>query len=210
MHLTILVPAHTTAFNKRIKAVAEKFKSPDTVIDVVDIVNGTTYIEGRWDIAVNTPYVISAALEAEKKGTDGIFVTDFDYCGVEAAREVVNVPIIGANRASSFTAMMLAEKFSIVTITDSVVAMQESHTRLWGIYENLASIRPTGLSVDDLLDTPKVIKAVYEEAVKAIEQDGAQAIILGCTGMVGISEPVMEMLKRAGKAIPVMHLTERL
>lgn len=204
MKLTILVPAHTQGFNAEILEACSGFSAPDTELTVVDIAQGTKYIEGRWDIAVNTPYVIEAALAIEKGGADGIFVTDFDFCGVEAVRECVNIPVIGANRASSFTAMMLSMKFSIITITESIVALQYEHVRNWGILPNLASIKPTDLSVDQLKHRPLVIEKVTKLALEAIKNDGAESIILGCTGFVGIAAKVHEALKTAGYNVPVM------
>ena len=39
-------------------------------------------------------------------------------CGIAPSREVVEIPVIGAFRASAYTAMMLSERFSIITILD--------------------------------------------------------------------------------------------
>jgi Asp/Glu/hydantoin racemase len=44
---------------------------------------------------------------------------------------------------------------------------------------------------------------VYDKAMEAIEK-GAQSIILGCTGFIGIAEPVAELLKDKGYDIPVI------
>jgi Asp/Glu/hydantoin racemase len=45
--------------------------------------------------------VVELAQAIEKDGFDGIWLTDFDMCGVEAAREVIDIPIIGGFPAAA-------------------------------------------------------------------------------------------------------------
>ncbi|MCP4103949.1 MAG: racemase [Desulfobacteraceae bacterium] len=204
MKITVIIPDNNADFNEVIEDAVNSFKSPDTEVNVVNINKGCDYIEGRWNIAINSPYVIEKAIEAENNGADGVFVTDFDFCGVEAIREVVNIPVIGAFRASAFTAMMVAETFSIITITKSVIAMQREHVKAFGVEPNFASIRYTDIPVLSLHKTDVLISKVYEESLKAIEEDGAQSIILGCSGMINVAEPVSKLLKESGKPAPVI------
>jgi Asp/Glu/hydantoin racemase len=126
-------------------------------------------------------------------------------CGVEAAREVVDIPVIGGFRASAFTAMMLSQKFSIITILESTLAMQLEHISCFGLSANFASIRAIDCPVSELEDVDKVAELVLGECVKAVEGDGAQSFILGCTGFIGIAARVREKLRQKyGGFIPVM------
>jgi Asp/Glu/hydantoin racemase len=204
-HARIIVPANTSEFNAEILATTQEVAPPDLIISIKNITQGLPSIECRRDLAVNAPHVIALAQESESQDkVDGIFVTDFDMCGVEPSREVVNIPIIGGFRASAYTAMMLAQRFSIVTIMNSVIDMQRAHIRHFGIAPNFASIRAINLPVVALKNRDDVIAKVCEESVKAIEQDGADAIILGCTGFVGIAKPVANWLANDGYQIPVL------
>lgn len=201
--IKIIVPANTREFNKRIRKAVEPVRAPDMRIDVENIKGGMPHIQSRYDLAINAPYVIELAKDVQKE-YDGIFVTDFDMCGVEAVREVVDIPVIGGFRASAYTAMMIAQTFSIVTIMGSVAAMQAKHPREFGITQNFASIRPINVPVDKLSDLKVVIPRVFEESEKAIEEDGAEVIILGCTGFIGVAEPVARLLEEAKKPAPVV------
>lgn len=204
MRIKIIVPINNDAYNEEVKAVALQVAAPDVEIDVESIDGGSQFIESRYDLAVNTPFVLSKAQAAVRNGFNGIFVTDFDMCGVEVIREVVDIPVIGGFRASAFTAMMIAQRFSIITILDNVIAMQREHVRVFGIEPNFASIRPIHLPVAGLKDKQGAIARVYEASIKAIDQDGAEAIILGCTGMMGIAQPVAKLLAADGKPAPVV------
>lgn len=200
----IIVPINNDALNDEILAAVQPVKPPDFEIDVTNIDGGMPYIESRYDLAQNAPYVIAKAQQVEKDGYDGIFVSDMDMCGVEPSREVLRIPIIGGFRASAYSAMMLSQRFSIVTILESVVDLQRDHVRDFGIEPNFASIRTVDMSVAQLSNTAVAVAHVYEESIKAIEEDGADSIILGCTGFVNVAHTVHELLVADGKPAPVI------
>ena len=203
--MKIIIPINDSAYNEELKEVAQTVAPSDLDIVVENITSGNTSIESRWDRMTNAPYVVDLVVKSEQEGYDGVFVSDFDYCGVEPAREVVNIPVIGGFRSSAYTAMMLSERFSIITIMNSVEDMQRSHTRLFGIAPNFASIIPVNLTVHELSQREIVIEKVFEKSVEAIDKDGADSIILGCTGFMHIAAGVAEKLKAKYKInIPVV------
>lgn len=208
MKIKVIAPIASPEFNDQIMASLKKFKAPDTHIDVENLDGGTVCIESRYARAVNTPYIMKIAINAAKKGYDGIFVSCMDDPGIEPIREMIDIPIIGAFQASVFTAMMLSEKFSIVTVLDSVLPLMREHVREQGITESLASIRVIDVSVSDLADdskTEEIISKLVHESRKAIDEDDADSIVLGCTGMAGLSEEIASrLLNYYNISIPVI------
>ncbi|MAR89536.1 MAG: racemase [Pseudomonadales bacterium] len=203
--MKIIIPINDSAYNAEMTQLAQAAAPPDVRVEVANITQGNSSIESRWDRMVNAPYVVELALAAEAEGCHGILVSDFDYCGVEAAREVVSVPVIGGFRPNVFTAMSLGQRFSIITVLASVVDMQREHVRSFGIEPNFASIIPVNLPVHELTQRDKVIQRVYECSIKAIDEDGADTIVLGCTGFNYIAGPVATKLRqRYGVNVPVM------
>jgi Asp/Glu/hydantoin racemase len=209
--LRIIVPGNTEQFNEYILKSAKSVIPENVELDIKNITGGNDCIECRYNLMQNAPYVIKAVKEAEKDKIQGIFVSDMDFCGVEVAREVTDIPIIGGFRANAFTAMALAQKFSIITITESIADYQIEHIRAFGIEPNFASIRATKIPVNvlagmytDSLYKGEVIQKVTDESLKAIKEDGADAIIFGCTGFVDIADQVAENLKSEGYNIPVL------
>ncbi|MCB9763569.1 MAG: racemase [Alphaproteobacteria bacterium] len=178
--------------------------APDFKLDVKNITGGTPYIESRYALATNAPYVIELARQTEKEGFDGIFVSDFDFCGVEPSRETVSIPVVGGFRPSALTAILLGQRFSIISIVDATVDLQREHAYSFGILENLASIRPIGLPVDELDDLDRAIPKAYELARRCILEDGADVILLGCTGFIGVAAPVAKLLAEDGLPAPVL------
>ena len=207
MKLKIIIPVNTTEYNRLIENSVQPVLDSEISIDIEAISQGSPFIQSRLDLTMNAPHVVELARKAEKEGFDGIFVTDMDMCGVEAARQAVSIPVIGGFRASAFTAMMLAKRFSILTVAN-VEEMQSEHTRNFGISENLASVRPLNIIVPNLAEDDArqlILEHLYQEALKAIELDGANALIFGCTGFVRFAQPLAAMLEdKLGKKIPVL------
>ena len=66
--------------------------------------------------------------------------------------------------------------------------------RKLGLSDRLASIRTIGIPVLELMDRPRVKSALLEAVRKAISEDGAQVMVLGCTGLVGLAAEVQREL----------------
>lgn len=206
MRLKIIIPVNTDDYTSLIRDSIQPVLTDDMVVDIEPITSGKPYIQSRVDLAINAPHVIRLAKQAEDDGYDGIFVTDMDMCGVEAARQVIGIPIIGGFRASAYTAMMLGQRFSIITVSN-VVDLQNEHIRTFGIVNNLASILPLDIKVPNLAD-PRQHKIILDnlkrKALTAID-DGASVIIFGCTGFVHFARELEEVLmERRGVYIPVV------
>ena len=69
-------------------------------------------------------------------------------------------------------------------------------------YQAKALLRPYGVPLAQGAPAFTV-----EEAVKAVEDDGAEAIIFGCTGLLGCAEAVRKGLLAKGIDVPVIYLT---
>jgi allantoin racemase len=101
-------------------------------------------------------------------------------------------------------ATLLSHRFSIVTVLDSVVPMLENLARRYGVESRLASVRVVDIPVLDL-DAGGLVDALAEQSLLAVEEDGAHAIVFGCTGMEGHAPRIAEALAAAGHpGIPVI------
>ncbi|MCJ8319139.1 MAG: aspartate/glutamate racemase family protein [Colwellia sp.] len=167
----------------------------------------TDSIQSRFDEFWDTNDIIKISLQAEKDGYAGIFVDCFGEPGVSVVRELVNIPVLGGFMASISSAILVANKFSIVTVVPSVIPMFNAMIQEMNIAPKVVSIRDVGIPVLDLLDEEKLKKAALVQSLLAIEE-GAEAIILGCTGMLGISTWLAEQLKaKKDSYIPVISPT---
>jgi allantoin racemase len=102
-------------------------------------------------------------------------------------------------------AAMLGHAFSVVTVLQRLRTQLENEARLYGVFDKLASVRAVDMPVLELeTDLGRTRELLVEQAVLAVEQDGAHAIIFGCTGMLGCAEAVRTGLSARGYDVPVI------
>jgi len=201
--LRVIIPINCSSYNQEVKDCIDAVCPPDLTVAVTNISQGSDCIECRFDLVTNAPHVVGLVEEAREAGHDGVYVSDFDMCGVEAAHEVVDIPVIGGGRPQNHAAMMLSQRFTVLTIVTSVEDLQIEHMRAFGVLPNFASIRVLDISVKDLTNRKAVIEAATKGATDAIEEDGADSIIFGCTGFVGVAGAVAKKLSGKYGNVPV-------
>ena len=96
--------------------------------------------------------------------------------------------------------MMVAGKFSVITVLPTSANEIGDHLRMYGFSSRVASVRSANVPVLALEDEQEAEKHLYAAARKAIDEDGAQAIVLGCTGMMAMRD---SLEKRLG--VPVIE-----
>lgn len=197
IRICVLAPVATDAFNTRLLESIKPVIPPDVEVEVRNITQGHNCIENRTDWLQNGYPVVELAKSLEQEGFHGIWLSDFDMCGVEAAREVINIPIIGGFPTSAFSALALSGRFSIITVLQSTLAMQREHVLTYGLQDSFASIKAIDCPVDQLDNLDIVIGKAFQAALEAIRNDGAQSLLLGCTGFVGVAAKVSELLEEA-------------
>jgi len=167
----------------------------DTQLDNVRIDKGPSSIESRYDEILASPSIAKKVVEAEAEGVDAVIVNCFGDPGVRASRELVEIPVVGPCESSMLVAASLSNKFSVATILKNVIPLIEENARVYGISSKLVSVRAIDIPVLDLhKDSEMTVDALCREGKKAIEEDGAEALVLGCTGMTGLAGKISEVL----------------
>lgn len=205
MKVKIVAPITTKSFEEETQGEALQFVSPGTDVDTECIEFGTASIESAYDEALCVPGILKVCEKAQNDGYDGVFISCMGDPGVSAAREQLDIPVVGPARASMLFAADLSHKFSIVTVLKNVIVLLEELVAGVGLERKLASVRSVEIPVLALEDKEKVAKAIVSESLKAIEEDGAHSIIFGCTGMIGVSEQVERGLLDKGYEVPVIY-----
>ncbi|WP_286745519.1 aspartate/glutamate racemase family protein [Aquabacterium sp. UBA2148] len=205
LRIAIIAPVNTSQFNDLLLKAVAPVLPPDVDVSVHNIDQGHDCIQNRTDWLENGVPVVKLAKSLQDQGFDGIWLSDFDMCGVEAAREVIDIPIIGGFPTSAFTALGLSQRFGILTILPSTLAMQQGHVLTYGQSENFAGIAPIDCPVDQLSNVDVVVAKSFPVALKLINERGAQSLLLGCTGFVGVAEKLSVLLSEALQAyVPVI------
>ncbi len=186
----------------RRRGILQEFAASDTEVSVWDAPDGPASIESSVEEHLAIPGLLKGVKRAEEEGFDALIVGCFGDPGVEAARELATIPIIGPCEASLAASIPLGHQTSIITVLHNVIYSLRRVARVAGLESRLASVRAVEVSVLDLAkERSRVIETFVSEGKKALEEDGADVLIPGCMSMafLGIAE---EVQKELGVPVP--------
>jgi len=210
VRILIINPNTSKSMTDKIRSIAEAVKRDDCEITVICPEHGPVTLESSYDEAYAIAPTIDLVKQANKEGYDAIILACFCEVGVEAAKEISSVPVFGLEETTLSLALVLGDKFGIMTEKWPRVAMKKRHVRRYGLLDRMASIRPLELSVAELGADPEGTKARgMAVGRQMVEEDGAEVIIMGCAAMAGYSDdlerelhvPVLDPLKVTVKMV---------
>jgi allantoin racemase len=154
------------------------------------------------------PDTVAKILQAEEDGVDAVISDCMTDPGVEAAREVVSIPVIGPAETSMHVAAMLGHRFSVVTRIDTLIPAFHPHARTTGLTRQLAWVRGINLPASQRGDNATVPGALVDQSIKAVREDGAHVIIFGSTGLARLAKPLQQGMGKKGITdVPVIDAT---
>ena len=181
------------------------FERPDLTITHTLIQQGPASIESEFDEALSVPDTIRKAIDAQSRGANAIIIDCMGDPGLQACREVVTIPVIGPSQTAMHIGSLLGHRFSFVTVLDRLRAMVGKLVASYGLSDNYASFRAVDIPVLDIgHDLGALNAALAREATAAVKEDGADVIVLGCTGFLGCATAMRSQLLAAGCDVPVI------
>lgn len=150
----------------------------------------------KWGAALGDSYhdmllmdwtVFQAGIDAEDEGYAGVLIDTVSDSGLRALRSRLTIPVVGPGEVAFATAMMLGKKFTILTMWPQWFPLYEKTLTEYSWWDRVASLR----SIDTRPDVTELLagkeEVIFEklkaEAEAAIEEDGADVIVLGSTTM---------------------------
>ena len=203
IHVRIVSPITTRGF--RAEAAVRGLESPGLIVSATQIDRGPGSIECEYEQAMAAPDTVRAIIVAERDGVDAVVIDCMGDPGLRPARECVTIPVLGPGQTAMHVAAMLGHRFSIVTVLRRLRPSFENAAAVHGLAGRMASCRAIDIPVLELgTDMEATRAALVEEAAKAVELDGAEAVIFGCTGLLGCAGAVRDGLRARGIDIPVI------
>ncbi len=131
--------------------------------------------------------ILEAGLQAQADGYDAVCIDTVSDSGMAALRSVLDIPVIGPGRHAMLAALMLGERFSILAMWDRWRHLYTKTLAELGLQHKCASLRAAGLQPNNqsLLagKEDEFFPALHRAALRCVEEDGADVIILGSTTM---------------------------
>ncbi|AWK89613.1 aspartate/glutamate racemase family protein [Azospirillum thermophilum] len=188
MRILVVNPNTTASMTARIGAAARAAAAPGTEVEAVNPAMGPASIEGYYDEAFAVPGLLEEIGRGEATGVDGHVIACFDDTGLEAARSLARAPVVGIGEAAFHMASLIAGRFTVVTTLARSVPAIEHNLMKYGLAARCARVRAAEVPVlaleDAASDARRRIAGVIEQAK---DEDGAEAIVLGCAGMADLA-----------------------
>ena len=189
---------------RRRQQVLQQYAAPGTDVAVEPTAAGPAAIESAHDAAIVVPELIRLGQHAQKRGFDAVIIGCYSDPGIDALREMLGIAVIGPGGASLYLAAQLGTRISVLTPTGRGFGRVAARLRALALEPLLASVRGVGLSVMELAQqNPGALDRAAEAARHAIEQDGADVLVLGCMSMAFLPGLCESLIDRLG--VPVVN-----
>lgn len=153
--------------------------------------DGPASIQGAADGQRATAPLLKLVETASEQGAEAIIIGCFDDTALAAAASRASCPVIGIGQAAYHYAALRQWRFSVVTTMQVSVPVLQDNIGALGLGRYLARVRASDVPVLALeTGDEDVTRQVLETAQTAVDQDGVDAIILGCAGMVHVTAAV--------------------
>jgi len=196
MKIVFINPVGTGEADKHMYRVINAVKRPDVEAKVIHMSQGPVHLEYHYYAHLIMDEMLRAIRKAEKDGYDAAIIGCFNDPGLREARELVTMPVLGPGETCMHVAATLGHKFSIIIGRRKDLPIMEDNLHSYGLGEKLASFRTVNFTVPQMTtEQERLHEAIEKEARKALEEDGAEVIILGCTMESGFSKELMQKLK---------------
>ncbi|WP_432696576.1 aspartate/glutamate racemase family protein [Marinobacterium sp. YM272] len=194
MKLLIINPNISTSVSDLIRTEAERCLMPGTSIEVMTAPFGVAYIETRAEALIGGYAAMQLAAE-HYADYDAVIIAAFGDPGLEAIREMLPCPVIGMTEAALASAALYGGRCSIIAISNRIKSWYRETAEQQGFGSRLSSIRSLSESLANIgtvqQDQGTRLIALAHEA---IEQDGADCLIMAGAPLAGLARSVSEQI----------------
>lgn len=196
MKILWINPVGTDTFDTSVADILKRSSMGGTVVDVVSLPQDRPkHLEYHSYEALIISDIVQITYSYREK-YDAIVIGCYYDVGLREAREVSGSAIVTAACQSSLVfASHLGNTFSVLVGRRKWIPKMKENIHIYGYGNRLSSMRPLGLGVHDFqADREKTSRRLMEEGKRAVEDDGAEVLILGCTIEYGFHETMQKEL----------------
>ena len=187
MRINVVNPNTTVSMTETVGRAARQAAAPGTIIAAITSSTGPVSIEGYYDEALCLPGLLIEIRKGEAAGIDAHIVACFDDTGLDACRQIATAPVIGIGEAAYHAAALVAQRFTVVTTLGRSIPALEHNLMKYG-FDRRARVRAAEVAVLALEDPASDARArIDAEIRRALSDDRADAIVLGCAGMAQLA-----------------------
>ena len=213
MQIRVINPNTTESITRQIGVCAAAVAAVGTTVVAVNPDMGPASIESHYDEALAVPGLLREIERGERDGADGFVIACFGDPGLDAARELATGPVVGIAEAAMHAATFLGRSFAVVTTLARTIGRAQDLAAHYGFSRHCVSFRACDVPVLELEDPASdAYGQILRECLAAVDDDGADVIVLGCAGMADLCErlsreigvPVVDGVAAATKQVEAL------
>ena len=190
MKILVANPNTSVSVTERLCAVGRTVAAAGTELIASTAPRGVPYISSRAEAQIAGAVVLETLVE-QQSGLDAAIIAAFGDPGLGGARELLDIPVVGYAEAAMACALMLGRRFAVVTFAQSMEAWYAETVEAYGLTGRATRVRCADRAFSDL----DAVQTEMEEylvslALSAINDDGADVIILGGAPLAGLARTV--------------------
>lgn len=188
MRLLIANPNTTASMTEKAGRAAREAAPAGVEIIARGSASGPAAIQGPEDGRAALPGLFALLDAAADEGVDAAIIACFDDTGLAEAARRHSFPVLGIGQAGYHAAALSGRRFSVVTTLAVSVPVLEANLRACGLEAMCARVRASNVPVLALEEPGSGAEARIDlEITRALDEDGAEAIVLGCAGMADLA-----------------------
>ena len=161
---------------------------PDTLVDMFAAPSGVPCVESSLDLYLTEVAVARTVVEVARRGYDAVVGTAFLDNGLDAARELVDIPVVGPAKTTLYMAATLANRFGVIMAAGDLAKHAWACAKVLGVADRIVAIPTLPCTVADFLhDEERSVAATVAEGKRLVAEAGAEAIVLGCGATTGLA-----------------------
>jgi len=185
------------------RSVLQSYASEGTEVRLVETRNAPPSVDSLPEMELAAPGILERALMSQEEGADAVVIWGGHDPSLEAARNLVDIPVMAPGMASMYLASMLADTFALIIQLPNVMKVAERQVNDLCLEDKCNGIYSVDLPVLELRE-PEGFQMVLETSIEAVE-DGADAICFGCMALNDHSDRLQEELDQHFPGVMVIH-----
>jgi allantoin racemase len=185
--MIVPVPVPSEALESFAAQIPDRLIRPDITVEFACAARGGRVLDSYYEGTLADAFCLEAGATAEEEGYAALCINSMSDSGVAALRSRLDIPVVGTAQATYHTACQLGRRFAIISMWDNWRWLYDKVIGEQGLHHRLAGIRSIEVRPDaaELLagKEESVFPLLAEAGRRAIEEDGADVLVLGSTTM---------------------------
>src|SRR5215813_13107136 len=182
------VGSYTSADLEHKKRSLQTVLRPDTQLDIFAADSGVPYVESSLELYLSEVAVARTVVEVARRGYDAVVGTAFLDNGLDAARELVDIPVVGPAKTTLYMAATLANRFGVIAAAGDLPKHVWACAKVLGVSDRLVGVPALTCTVAEILhDEDTAVALAVSAGKRLIEDQGAEANVLGCGATTGLA-----------------------